>query len=106
VQSPGFVPIRGNLQGRDEEFNAFMTRVNCSDVACLRSAATETLMEANSFLNQNGSVAGVGFTVVVDGDYVPDLPSKLFLEGRYHKKLTSVITANNQYEVHNSLEAF
>lgn len=78
-----------------------MAQANCSDVACLRSAPTETLMDANSLLTQNSISSGsVGFVVVVDGEYVPDLPGKLFLEGRYHKNLTSVITANNQYEVH------
>lgn len=56
-------------------------------------------MDANNAINQNGSVAGIGFQPVVDGDYVPDLPSKLFLDGRYHKTLSSVITANNEHEV-------
>jgi carboxylesterase type B len=99
LQSPGFTPTKGNLQVRDEEFKVFMTKANCSDLACLRGAPTQVLMQANSFSTGNASAAGVGFTLVVDGDFVPDL-SKLLLEGRYHKTLTSVITANNEHEVH------
>jgi carboxylesterase type B len=99
LQSPAFIPTKGNLQARDEEFKAFIAKANCSDLACLRRAPTQALMQANSFLTQHGAAAGVGFSVVVDGDFVPDLPAKLLLEGRYHKSLTSVITANNQHEV-------
>ena len=52
-------------------------------------------MEINIYLTQYAGVAGVGFAVVVGGDYVPDLPNRLFLDGRYHKNLVSVIAANN-----------
>jgi len=97
LQSPGFVPIKGNLRGRDDKFKAFTTKANCSDLDCLRRAPTQALMEANSVLNQD--IFAPGFSVVVDGDFVPDLPSKLFLQGRYHKTLTAVIAANNEHEV-------
>lgn len=76
-----------------------MTLANCSDLACLQSAPTQVLMNANDVINQNGSASGLGFGPVVDGNYVPDLSSKLFLEGRYHKTLSSVISANNAHEV-------
>lgn len=76
-----------------------MTQANCSDLACLRSAPTDVLIEANNLVNQNAFLNGVGFSPVVDGDYVPDLPSKLLSDGRYHKTLASVITANTEYEV-------
>jgi carboxylesterase type B len=99
LQSPGFTPTKGNLQARDEEFKVFMAKANCSDLACVRGAPTQALMQANSLSTGNASAAGVGFTLVVDGDFVPDLPSKLLLEGRYHKTLTSVIAANNEHEV-------
>jgi hypothetical protein len=56
-------------------------------------------MEAKIYSTQRAGVAGVGFAVVMDGDYVPDLPNRLFLDGRYHKTLTSVIAANNEHEV-------
>lgn len=76
-----------------------MSLANCSDLACLQSAQTQVLMNANNVINQNGSAGGLGFNPVVDGDYVPDLPGKLFSEGRYHKTLSSVISANNAHEV-------
>jgi hypothetical protein len=34
---------------------------------------------------------GIGFAPVVDGDYVPDLPSVLLQAGRYHKSVKSLI---------------
>jgi carboxylesterase type B len=88
-----------NLLGREELFKQLMAKANCSDLACLRHAPTQALIEANTFLIQNGSTAGVGFTAVVDGDTVPDIPSRLVLEGRYHKTLTSVVVVNNVHEV-------
>jgi len=96
VQSPGFIPRKGNLRGRDDKFKAFMAKANCSDLNCLRHAPTQNLMEANSILNQNAFFPG--FSVVVDGDIVPDLPSRLFLQSRYHKTLTAVIASNNEHE--------
>lgn len=76
-----------------------MAQANCIDIACLRLAPTETLMRANDYLTLHVPAGGIAFSVVVDGDFVPDLPGRLFLEGKYHKTLTSVIVANTEYEV-------
>lgn len=76
-----------------------MAQANCIDIACLRLAPTQVLMRANNNLTQHVSAGGIGFSVVVDGDFVPDLPGRMFLKGKYHKTLTSVITANTEYEV-------
>ena len=94
MQSPGLVPTKGNIEQREHAFNTFMMKSNCSDLKCLREAPTSILIAANSNVTQiNGSGP------VVDDDIVPDYPSKLMLDGRYHKTLVSVIAANNNHEV-------
>jgi carboxylesterase type B len=98
LQSAGFLPTRGNHQARDAVFKAFMAQVNCIDIACLRLRPTQTLMLANGDITQHVPAGGIGFSVVVDGDFVPDLPGRLFLQGKYHKTLTSVIVANTECE--------
>lgn len=37
---------------------------------------------------------GIGFGSIIDGDLVPDLPDNLLDEGRYHKSIKSVLSAN------------
>ena len=106
LQSSGFVPMKGNLHGREQEFKMFMTQANCSDVVCLWCAMTQSLMDANNFSIHNGTTGDLGFTVVVDGDYIPDLPDSLLLKGRYHKTLALVIIANNAHEVFLLVEPF
>lgn len=91
--------MKGNLQGRARAFEAFMIRSNCSDLACLRHAPTRNLIEANAYVTLYGTGSTVGFGPIVDGDLVPDLPSKLLLEGRYHKTLDAIVAANNAHEV-------
>ena len=85
--------MKGNMERRERTFNAFMKQSNCSDLKCLREAPTSVLIAANNI------VAQTGIGPVVDDDFVPDLPSKLILDGRYHKTLVSVIAANNDHEV-------
>ena len=85
--------MKGNMEQRESTFNAFMKRSNCSDLKCLREAPTSVLIAANNVTQATGSGP------VVDDDFVPDLPSKLMLDGRYHKTLVSVIAANNNHEV-------
>ena len=85
--------MKGNMERRERTFNAFMKLSNCSDLKCLREAPTSVLIAANNI------VAQTGIGPVVDDDFVPDLPGKLMLDGRYHKTLVSVIPANNNHEV-------
>ena len=86
--------MKGNIEQRERTFNAFMTQSNCSDLKCLREAPTSALIAANSNVTQTSTIGPV-----VDDDFVPDYPSKLMLDGRYHKTLVSVIAANNNHEV-------
>ena len=57
-------------------------------------------------INQKTSDAGggvfgptPGFGPVPDGKYIPDIPEKLFREGRYHSELKGLIIGNMALEV-------
>lgn len=76
-------------------YNAFESAANCTNLECLRQAPTEVLKVAN----QNVVLSGVSFGPVVDGDYIPDIPMKLLVEGNFHRNLKSVIATNTGFEV-------
>lgn len=76
-------------------YNAFESAANCTNVECLRQAPTEVLKKAN----QNVIFNGAFFGPVVDGDYVPDIPMKLLVEGKFHQNLKSIISTNTGFEV-------
>lgn len=43
-----------------------------------------------------------GFGPVPDGTFIPDIPVKLFQQGRYHKELRSLVVGNAANEVRES----
>lgn len=67
-------------------------------VDCLRSLSTETLIKANEDLIAAFGPPFTGPGPVVDGNLVPDLPSYLFAQGRFHKNI-SLLVSNDIDEV-------
>lgn len=94
MQSPAIYPDK-NSQAHAAIYNAFKSAANCTNVECLRRAPTEVLKNAN----QNIIFNGASFGPVVDGDYVPDIPIKLLVEGKFHQNLKSIISTNTGFEV-------
>lgn len=81
-------------------YDYLQSAANCTSVKCLREAPTEVLISANEAIIMRQFEGGLGtFTIVVDGDYVPDVGSKLLEEGKFHRNLKSIITANTAHEV-------
>jgi len=39
------------------------------------------------------------FGPAVDGDYVPDIPMRLLVQGKYHNELKSLISSSMGFEV-------
>ncbi|KAL2380361.1 hypothetical protein RJZ90_004654 [Blastomyces dermatitidis] len=79
-------------------FDGILRAANCTTVACLRDAPQEVLFKANSFLiNEvgDGSTGALGpltgFTPVVDGKYIEDLPTALLARGSYNRKVKRVV---------------
>lgn len=63
-------------------------------------AANEYLINVAPATGGGGNFGpGIGFSPVVDGDYIPDLPSILLQQGRFHKSVESLIVGNMKEEV-------
>lgn len=89
-------PGKKDPQGHTAIYNAFQSAANCTNLECLRQAPTEVLKDANEYLILNGLAS---FGPVIDDDYVPDIPMKLLVQGKFHHNLKSIITANTGFEV-------
>ncbi|KLJ12934.1 hypothetical protein EMPG_12101 [Blastomyces silverae] len=86
-------------------FDEVLRAANCTSVACLRDAPQEVLFKANSFLITDvgdGSTGALGpltgFTPVVDGKYIKDLPTALLARGSYNRKVKRVVVGNPMRE--------
>jgi hypothetical protein len=79
-------------------YNAFLNATGCSDIACLRSLPSDAVATANRDLFSLPSSGwlgpDIGYGTIIDGDLVSDLPDRLLLQGRYHKSVEKVLTAN------------
>ncbi|CAF9902947.1 MAG: hypothetical protein HETSPECPRED_000065 [Heterodermia speciosa] len=80
-QSPGPQVGKGNNQ--QIVSNAFLAALNVSTVDEARNLPTETLMRANRKIEASTPYFGP----FVDGDLIPDLPSRLYTSGRHIKNL-------------------
>ncbi|KAG7009793.1 carboxylesterase patB [Physcia stellaris] len=90
-QSPGPQVGKGNNQHKVG--NAFLAALNVSSVDEARKLPTEVLMKAN----QEVEASTPYFGPFVDGDLIPDLPSRLYTSGRYIKGL-KVMAGHNANE--------
>lgn len=93
------MPDKNNAQMYVTIYNAFESAANCTNLECLRQAPAEVLKNANLKVISRGVFIGL----VVDGDYVPDMPMKLLAQGKFHQNLKSIITTNNGFEVSQSI---
>lgn len=105
--SPALPPHRNVKNQRQKLYEEVLEATNCTSLACLRKVSESTLLAANEYLiNVAPSTGGggnfgpvIGFSPVVDGDYVPDLPGILLRQGRFHKSVQSLIIGNMKEEV-------
>lgn len=65
---------------------------------CIRAVDTATLQKINGELVGAFESPRVGYGPVIDGNYVPDLPSYLLAQGRFHKDIT-ILVADDINEV-------
>ncbi|KAL8662681.1 MAG: hypothetical protein Q9202_004465, partial [Teloschistes flavicans] len=91
AQSPG--PIVGNAASQRRAAEAFLSNAGAASVAEARTLPSERLVQAN----RRTEAAMPFFGPSVDGELVPDLPSRLFTQGRYVKGLR-VMAAHNSDE--------
>lgn len=107
ISSPAMPPRRNATSRRAKLYEDVLAATNCTSVECLRCISESDLLAANYYLvaevYSNGGGGnlgpGIGFGPVTDGDYVPDIPSILFEQGRYHKSVKSLIVGMMAEEV-------
>ena len=84
-------------------YQEVLRAAECDSIACVRDTTEADLFEVNKHMiisltppGVGGEAVGpgLGFTPVVDGEYIQDLPYVLYKEGRYHKEVEQVISGN------------
>jgi carboxylesterase type B len=94
-QSPYQVP---NYPTTSSSLDSILQYANLTSLAQLKALPTDKLQELNALIIGNAKPFGsFVFGIVVDGDYVPDIPNRLILGGHYDKTL-AVMTGRNQDE--------
>lgn len=103
LQSPGFPPVPGNAQ-QEATFKSVLTQAQSlistaiTDVAALRNVDFKTLAGLNSIVVARSTPYGTfTFGPVVDGTFVPAMPGKLLLEGKFDTSL-DIMTGHNSNE--------
>jgi cholinesterase len=101
LQSPGFPPVPGNAE-QEATFQSVLTQAqslissNITDVATLRDVDFDTLAGLNTIVVAKSAPYGTfTFGPVVDGTFVPAMPGKLLLEGKFDSDLNIMVGHNS-----------
>jgi len=78
--------------GLNQQFTDFAQEAGCDispgTLNCLKSTPSETLSEAQQKQTARSEWGKFTWGPAVDGNYVPDLPGRLLLEGKYVKNIS------------------
>lgn len=96
MQSPAFQPAWGRREGLQTAYSQFETLAGCTGqgLACLRAASSDTLLSANTALNNNAPDGTFVVGPSADGSFIRQLPSLEFASGNYFKGLSSVLISH------------
>jgi carboxylesterase type B len=75
-----------------------VTGQNITTIDDLRNLTTTELFQTNIAVTGESIYGNSIFGPVVDGVFVPDLPGKLLLEGKFHHSISNVMVAYNSNE--------
>lgn len=93
-QSPGFLPMPSNFQ-QEMIFNTFLGLLNVSTIEEARQLPSSALMTANIIqVGLNSSYGAFTYGPVVDGYFVPALPSRLLAEGHFDRSVRIMVGYN------------
>ncbi|KAK2628791.1 hypothetical protein QTJ16_001894 [Diplocarpon rosae] len=92
LQSPGFFP-QPNSSHDDYIYSEYLRRTGATDLEGLKQLDTSILQQINAEMTYESPYGIFNFGPTVDGDYVPDLPSKLLGDpsGPYHKEIALLV---------------
>ncbi len=96
MQSPAFFP-QADRAKMEMVYQAFLDAAGARDLAELRGKPTELLMEINANMTYRSPYGQFAFGPVVDGSYVPDLPGRLLMQGKFHQEI-KVMAGYNRRE--------
>ncbi|RDW61637.1 hypothetical protein BP5796_11529 [Coleophoma crateriformis] len=96
MQSPAFIP-RALKNQTNTAFEAFLAAANVTTLAEARLLDSKVLQKANKLVQATAFYGSFNFGPSPDGTFVPDLPGKLLLEGKFDHNLT-IIAAHNSNE--------
>lgn len=101
LQSPGFPPVPGDAE-QEVTFQSVLNQAqslissNVTDVAALRDLDFDTLAGLNTIVVARSAPYGTfTFGPVVDGTFVPAMPGKLLLEGKFDTCLNVMVGHNS-----------
>lgn len=96
LQSPAFQPMWDRQGALDTVFQQFLDLAGCSgkDLACLRAADSQTLITANTKLNQDAVEGSFIVGPSADGSYVRQLAALEYASGNYAKGLSSILVSH------------
>lgn len=94
LQSPGWAPLPAEDE-QEATLQQFLRFLNVSTVAEARRLPSEKLIAANAYqVAVTSRYGSYTYGPAVDGTFVPELPGKLLLEGRFDKSLGVMLGHN------------
>jgi len=97
LESPAFSPNPYNWM-QEEIFQRVLTLANATSLVDLRNMTSEQAIAVNTATIFNATYSNSGFGPVVDGFFVPELPTLLLAQGKYAKNVRAVLSGHNTDE--------
>jgi len=95
MQSPAFFPS-ADRNFLNDTYHAFLDEAGVKTFSELQGADTAVLMAANNYTTFMSPYGRFAYGPVVDGTYVPDLPTLLLDSGQLHRGVQIMIAHNRQ----------
>ncbi|KAH7074546.1 Alpha/Beta hydrolase protein [Paraphoma chrysanthemicola] len=93
LESPGYTPTTGNLE-QEENFREYLSLMNVSTLDEARRLPSSVIQAANELQVRTSRPGSFSFGPAVDGVFVPELLSLLFLHGRFHHSVETMVGHN------------
>lgn len=93
LQSPGWEPIN-SAYSQESMLNVLLKYANVTSVNALRALDTVSLQRANLLQIAHSIYGRFVYTPVPDGDFVPNLPTRLLAQGKFAKNVQVMVGGN------------
>ncbi|KAI9712910.1 MAG: hypothetical protein M1812_006779 [Candelaria pacifica] len=97
IQSPAFNPNPYNSQ-QEDTFNAFLKTANVTSLSELRALSSAEIIAANEASIYNSTYGATRYGPVIDGTFVPQLPTLLLASGKFAPNIRAVFAGQNTDE--------